>query len=93
MNKNVKKIVGAAALAAALGLSSVAVGDGVANAAVAPTTPAQTVEAPADSGVIHAQPIDHGWGHGGWGHGGWGWGGHGHWGDWGPGWGWGWGWR
>ena len=70
--KNAKKIVGATAIAAALGLSAGVVGDGVANAAA--PAPVPTVQAPANPGVIQVQQIDrHGWGHDNWG--------------WGPGWG------
>jgi hypothetical protein len=94
MRANLKKLAGAAAIAATLGLSGVGLGAGVANAdTAAPSVPDQ------DSGPV----LLVGW-HGG-GHGGHGWGGHGDWGrgDWGRGgwgdhggWGWGdrdgWGW-
>ena len=82
---NVKKIIGAVAIAAALGLP--VIGAGVANAAPA--------SAPVPA-VVHAQPADWGDGGDGWHHhGDWGWGGPGYWGgNWGywggPGY---WGWR
>jgi hypothetical protein len=89
MHANLKKLAGAAAIAATLGLSAVGVGAGVANAdTAAPSVP--------DQGSAPVTLVD--W-HGG-GHGGHGWGGHGDWGrgDWGRGgwgdhggWGWGWG--
>jgi hypothetical protein len=100
-----KKLVGAAAIAATLGLSTVGVGAGVANAATpAPSIPGpvHTAQTPADPAPTHALLVDwHGGGHGGHGgRGGWGDhgdGGRGGWGDrggWGRGgWGWpGWGW-
>jgi hypothetical protein len=107
MTMNLKKLVGAAAIAGALGLPAIGVGAGVANAATpAPSIPGpvHTVQTPADLGPIQAQLVDwHGGGRGDcdWGrcdhhgdrdHGGWG--GGGGWGDRG-GWGWpgGWGWH
>ena len=103
MNAHLKKLVGAAAIAATLGLSAVGVGAQVANAATpAPSIPGpvHTVQTPADSDISQAQLVDwHGGGHGG--RGGWGdhgdrgrggWGDRGGWdrGGWGwPGWGWG----
>jgi hypothetical protein len=107
MQMSLKKLVGATAIAGALGLPAFVVGAGVANAATpAPSIPGpvHTVQTP---GTTHVQLVDDdgGWGWGGWGdhrdwdRGGWGdrgdWG-HGGWGgdrgDWGHG-GWGgWGW-
>jgi hypothetical protein len=106
MKMNLKTLVGAAAIAGALGFPTIGVGAGVANAATpAPSIPGpvHTVQAPADLGPARAQPVDDwhggdwGWGgrgdggRGGWGdRGGWGWGGWGGWG-WGDRGGWGWG--
>src|SRR5258705_12852216 len=105
MTMNLKKLVGTAAIAGALGLPAIGVGAGVANAATpAPSIPGpvHTVQTPADLGPTQAQLVDwHGGGHGGcdWGgcdHNGWGgrrgWGGRG-WGGrggWGDRGGWGW---
>jgi hypothetical protein len=94
MKMNVKKLVGATAIAGALGVPAFVVGAGTANAATA---------APSLAGPVHtvqAWPADHGHGDcdcGDWGNwGGWdgGWRGDGDWhGGWGGGWPWGWGWR
>jgi hypothetical protein len=88
MHTNLKKLVGAAAIAATLGLSAGGVGAGVANAGTpAPSIPGpvHTGQTPADPDHSQAQLVDwHGGRRGGWGdHGdwgrsarnGWGWGG------------------
>jgi hypothetical protein len=107
MQMNLKRLVGATAIAGALGLPGISVGLGVANAATpAPSIPGpvHTLQAPADLGPTKVQLVDehggdwrwgdHGdWRRGDWGdRGGWGWGDRGGWG-WGDrGWGWGGGW-
>jgi hypothetical protein len=92
MQINLKKLVGAAAIAGALGTPAFVVDAGVANAATAPSMagPVQTVRTfPADRGHGDCDCGD--WG--GWG--GWdgGWRGDGDWHGGGWGWPWGWGWR
>jgi hypothetical protein len=90
MKMNVKKLVGAVAIAGAMGLPALVLSAGAANAATA---------APSITAPTYVQPVDDhegGWGH----HGDWGWGDRGDWdhggwgdrGDWDHG-GWGWGWR
>ena len=92
---SVKKLVGAAAIAGALGLPAYVVGAGAANAAMpAPAIPgpADTVQTPGTNDVQLVDDDDGGWGWRGWDGGrGWdrgGWGGRGDWGDRGP-WNWG----
>ena len=87
MKMNPKKLVGAAAIAAALGMPAFVVGAGAANAATA---------APPIAGPVQTVPVDwHGHGHGDcdWcQHGDWDGGWHGDWHGGGWGWGWRWGW-
>ena len=102
MRINLKKLIGAAAIAGAMGLPAIGVGAGAANAATpAPTVVGQAETVQTAAGPAQVQPVDwrggHGWGgrddwrwgDRGRGHGGWGHGGWGH-GGWGHG---GWGWR
>jgi hypothetical protein len=76
MQMNLKKLVGAVATAAAMGLPAFVLGEGIANAATTTPAIAGPVQNPADPGSAHAQPVD--WddhdGDGGSGWGGWGWG-------------------
>jgi hypothetical protein len=98
MKLNLKKLVGAAAIAGAMGLPAIGVGAGAANAATPVTSTAGQVEitqTTAGQSPAQVQPVDWHGGHGRWGdHDDWG-GGHRGWGHGGWGWGWpgGWSWR
>ena len=94
MQMNLKKLVGAVAVAGAMGLPAFVLGVGAVNAAMPTVSISAPVQNPAELGSTHVQPVD-------WddhyGDGGWGWGDRGDWYDhgwgWGDrGWGWGWGW-